>query len=156
MLRPASYSWDAKASPHHLERAPPPGLIEEVQNHASDEFQTIADFGLLILVRGCFEGPVNKHRPSNDILLRNESPESAVITYIPVVAHPEIAVRRNDNVVALYVLLHHQLPVNKQVVVFSWGNCREIISIGADVLRVAVDHVRLVEFLSIAVYDRIA
>src|SRR5205085_10345348 len=127
-------AWNAKASPHHLERAPPPGLIEKVQDYISDELQTIADFGFLILVRRGFERPVDKHRPPDDIFLRDESPEPAVVTYIPVVAHSEVAVRRHDYVIALDVLLHHQLPVRKQVVVLGWRNRRKVISIRAETL----------------------
>src|SRR5581483_874255 len=100
--------------------------------------------------------PVNEHGTPYYIFFGNESPKAAVITYVAIVAHSEVTLRGNDHVVALNVLLQHQLPIWKKIVVFGRRDRGEVIAIRVIAVRTAVNDVRLVKLFSVAIDHAIA
>src|SRR5947209_17679601 len=66
------------ASSHDLERSPPACLVEEMQNHFTEEQQAVAPGGPQILIFRSLERPVDEHRPPDNVFLRNESPVAAI------------------------------------------------------------------------------
>src|SRR5215472_7262538 len=91
------------ASSHGPERPSPASLIKEMDYHSAQKKKSVAPCGLRVLIVGSLERPINEHRPPDDVLLRNESPVTAVQTYAPVIAHREVVPRRNHDVVSLNV-----------------------------------------------------
>src|ERR1700757_2646694 len=63
---------------HNLERALPACLIEEVQYHFTQKQKAIAPRRLQVLIVRSLKRPINKHRPPDDVFLRNESPVTAI------------------------------------------------------------------------------
>src|SRR4051812_13681472 len=76
-------------SAHDVERAVPASLIEEMDQHMTDEGNAVANAGLLDLVFGRLKRPVDKHGAADDVLARDKAPEPAVQRLGAVVAHRE-------------------------------------------------------------------
>src|SRR5271163_4661675 len=87
--------------PHHVQRSPPPGLIEEVQHHMRQKSHPVRHPGLLVLIARRIERPVNEHGTPDYVLLRNEAPIPTVQAHAPVVAHGEIVSGRHDQIASL-------------------------------------------------------
>src|SRR5215469_17200712 len=149
-------AWSAESSTHHPEGSPPASLVKEVNHDFGEEAQTLAEFLLQVLIPWSFKRPVDEHRPSDQVLAGYESPVPAVITDIAVVAHGEIAVRGDHDVIALNVLLQRSFPFRKQVVEIRGSNCREIVAVGVKEDRAAVNDIRFVEFFPVAEHHPIA
>src|SRR6266542_1420219 len=80
------------ASSDQVERPLPARLVEEMQHYLTQKQQSIAPRGLAILIVRRFERPVDKHRPPNDVFLRNKSPVSAIETHSAMVAHRKVVI----------------------------------------------------------------
>src|SRR5882672_2360869 len=94
--------WSAGISLHDLERTRPARLVKEVEDHLPEqEVPALLPTAPQVLVRRRNERPVDEHRPSDYILLRDESPEAAVIADVTIVAHRKVVIRRHNNVFAL-------------------------------------------------------
>src|SRR3984893_2395742 len=116
----------------------------------------LADCGMHILVRRCFERPVYEHRPSDYIFLGNKAPIAGVVTHVAVIAHGKITGRRYDNVIALNILGQKLLPVGKEAVVIRRWHGREIIAIIVRRFIAIVDDVRFIQLFPIAKHHAIA
>src|SRR5579872_1894463 len=102
-------------------------------NHdVGEKSQPLTYFLFQILIGWSFEGPINEHRPSDHILLGNESPVAAVITDVTVVAHGKVVIGWDNQVVSLDVLLHQQLPVWSHVVEFGRRDGGEVVTIRSE------------------------
>src|SRR5947209_16597233 len=125
---------------HQVEHALPARFGEEVAHHCPDEPNTVREIGLLILIRRGFERPVNEHRTPDDILFRNESPVTAVVTYIAIVAHSEIAVGWHHEVAIFDVAADRQTPLLRGSGAVHRSDTREIVAIRV-VITLAVNDV---------------
>src|ERR1700679_1664916 len=61
-----------------VEGAAPAGLVEDVEQDMAHEGDAVGDGGLVDLVGGGLEGPVDEHGAADDGFARNEAPEAAV------------------------------------------------------------------------------
>src|SRR5579862_9632332 len=94
-----------------MEHAAPACLVEKVNNYMDQKGDPVCHGGALVLVFRHIKRPINKERPANHIFLRNKSPETAVQAHIPIVAHAEIAIRRNYQLaVFINMIAHNQRP----------------------------------------------
>src|SRR5271166_486957 len=140
------------ASSHKLERTSPARLIKEMQDYLSQKNNPVAPVGLQILIIGSLERPVNEHRPANDVFLGNEAPVAAVEAHTAVVAHGEIVVRRDNDVVALNVAGQIHSPVRPYIRIIWWRRDGwEIISVRIKCIPVMED-IGLIERLAVAIH----
>src|SRR5579864_5713905 len=115
---PEGRALSGEISLHYPKRATPSGLVEEVKGHVREEADAFAEVGSAILVRRRVERPIDEHRPANHIFLWDEAPVPAIKADVAVIPHPEIAVFGNDDVLALNMSAHQQLPLRRHVVRF--------------------------------------
>src|SRR5437879_11731044 len=105
---------------------------------------------MLMMVRRRVELAVDEHRPTDYILLRGEAPKAAVEADVTIIAHSEVAIGRNNQIVPLDVLRQRQLPGWGHVIEIGGRHCREIVAIGI-VFAAAVNDVRFIQLFTIAV-----
>src|SRR5579862_4473630 len=116
-LRTSGRVWYGEVSPDYLEGPPPASLVKEMNHHVHQKSHPLADGGPQILVRRGLKRPIDKHRPSDHIFPRNKAPVAAVVTYVPIVSHREVAVGRNHQVITLNILRQKLLPIREKAVV---------------------------------------
>ena len=81
-----------------MEGSAPAGFIEEVDDDVYDEAYAVADRGLVDLVFGGDERPVDEERTAYDVFSWHETPVAAVEANRTVVAHGEVVAGRNNEV----------------------------------------------------------
>ena len=86
-----------------MEGSVPAGVGEEVGELVEGEGGFVGEGGLVVLIVGGFEGPVDEEWAADEIGAVDESPVAAVEAVGAVVAHDEEAVGRDDEVFALNV-----------------------------------------------------
>ena len=122
--------WRRRISTDRLQRPPPTGFVKKVDDDVRQKSETFVDGRMQILVRRRFERPVDKHGSPDHIFLRDESPVAAVQTHVPVVAHAEVAVRRNHEIAILNVLWQGQAPPGDDTTVLRRRHRGELVTIG--------------------------
>ena len=127
-----------------------------MDDYVGQELKPLTDFLLQILVGRGLERPINKHGTPNHVFLWDESPVPAVVTHIAVVAHAEITVGRNYEVITFDMLLHNQLPFRGDAVEIRGWYGGEIVAIGIVTIFCFVDDVRFIQFLAIAIDHAVA
>src|SRR5579884_3451947 len=80
---------------HHVEHPGPARLVEEMDDNAEEEPDTIGQRGTQVFSARGFERPIDEHRRADNIFTGHEAPEAAVETDVAIVAHGEDAVRRH-------------------------------------------------------------
>src|SRR5271166_305123 len=93
--------WKSEISPHDPESTRPARFIKKVDDHVCEERQSIACAAQTILVGRSDKRPVNEHGTTDHVIPWNEAPVTAVVTYVAVISHGEIAVRGHNDVIAL-------------------------------------------------------
>ena len=63
---------------NNVQGALPAGLVEEVDQDVAHEADAVADAGLVDLVGGGLEGPVDEQGAADDVLAGDEAPVAAV------------------------------------------------------------------------------
>jgi hypothetical protein len=122
-----------------VEGAAPAGAIEDVEDDVADEGDAVAHGGLVGLLGGGVEGPVDEHRAAHDVFLRDEAPVAAVEAFGAVVAHGEDVAGRNDEVVALDVRGEVLTPELGELGVGAGRDGGEVVAVGiVGVVEVAV------------------
>jgi hypothetical protein len=81
-----------------VEGSAPASLVEDVDEDVAHEGDAVADAGLVLLIRGGLEGPVDEHGAAFDVRERDEAPEAAVGRLGAVVAHGEDGAGGDDEV----------------------------------------------------------
>src|SRR5208283_4559516 len=81
-----------------VEGAAPARLGEEVGEDVAYEGEAVGERGLVHLVGGGLEGPVDEHGTADDVRARDEAPVAAVERLGAVVAHGEDGSGRDDEV----------------------------------------------------------
>src|SRR5258708_23356922 len=93
---------------------------------------------------------------ADNLRARNKAPEAAVITYVTVVAHGKVAIRRYNDVVSLNMRRQFLRPfVVSYSVCFRWRLGREVIRVRVVLLAFVADE-RLPQALTLSVDDLIA
>src|SRR5437879_10809482 len=124
------FTEDPSGSLDDFQRPLPAGLVKEVKNYFTEEkLNPIGPFCLAVLVIRSFKRPVNKHRPPDDIFLGNKSPIAAVQTDATMIAHGEVMVGRNHDVIALNVCWHIDRPVRPHIRIIARRNRRKIVAV---------------------------
>ena len=98
-----------------VEGAAPAGLVEDVDEDVAHEGDAVGDGGLVDLVGGGLEGPVDEHGPADDVFAGDESPEAAVEGLGAVVAHGEDFAGWDDEVAVDDVVGQVERPVGGDV-----------------------------------------
>src|SRR6266567_118441 len=87
--------------------------------------------------------PIDHKRPSNYIFLRHESPITAVLAIVPVVAHDEVMSFGNDKLTILHQFPHLQPPLAFQSV--GWNiDAWEIVAEGV-IRRINERYIRFLQ-----------
>src|SRR5271155_377127 len=142
---------------HRLGGPPPARFIEKVHDHVNQEPDSLAEFSFQILVRRGFKRPINEHGPPNHIFLRNKSPIPAVETYVAVVPHAEITVRRNHQIVSLNMLRQGELPIRSHIAHLRGRHRGEVIAVRiVTYLAALMNHVGLIQLFPVAVDHGVA
>src|SRR5207248_3253518 len=81
----------------------------------------------------------------------NETPITAVVTDVPIVAHGKVVVRRDHDIVSLDVILHRELPLWSHVVEIRRGNGGKVVAVRIVTISALVQHVGFVKLLSVAI-----
>src|ERR1700740_2576667 len=88
---------------HQVQGAVPTGLIEEVDDDVKDKADSVADGGLIDLVFRGDERPVHEKGTAHDVFAGDKTPIATVEAHRAIVAHGEIMIRRDDQIVSLNV-----------------------------------------------------
>ena len=72
------------------------------------------------------------------------------------IAHPEVAVRRNNEVAVLNVLRHSQLPLRSHVAIVGRRDRRKIVAVGIIRISACLQHIRLVQLFTVAIDHPVA
>src|SRR5580692_826037 len=87
----------------HLQGPLPAGLVKEVDHNLAQEKQPVAPACPAILIFRRLKRPVDKHWPSDDVFLGDESPIAAVEAHAAMIAHREIVAGRNHEILPLNI-----------------------------------------------------
>src|SRR5271163_1854761 len=138
-------------SAYQLKGSRPASFIKEVNDDVSQKRHTVSGTAHLVLIFRRYKRPVDKHRPPDHVLLRNEAPVTAVVAVVAIVAHGKVAVRRHDDIAALNMLRHFRGPLLIGYVDhFRRLHGGKIVSIRI-IVSPFVQRVRLIQFLAVAV-----
>src|SRR3954451_15739456 len=110
-------AWSEETSSDHPERAAPTGLVEEMHHDVKNELDPFEKVFLQILEWRSLKGPVDEHRPANQVLFRNKSPVTTIEADVAIVAHGEESTVGHDEIVPLDVLAHGKRPLRSDVAV---------------------------------------
>src|SRR5271170_1755569 len=94
-----------------------------------EETRAVGERGLLILVSGLDERPIDEKRPAYDILARHEPPIAAVEADGAIVAHGEITAWGDDQVLALNVRRQLHRPTGGHVAGLVGRDGREVVPV---------------------------
>ena len=86
-----------------MKRPVPSGVADEMEELVEGKAGAIGETGLLDLIFGGLEGPVDEERPPDDIAARNKAPVTAVEAIGAIVSHDEVVAGRDEEVFALDV-----------------------------------------------------
>src|SRR6202043_2965506 len=91
---------------HGVQHPAPTRSRRKMQERVKDSAQPLPK-GTWVVVGGArFDRPIDQERPAHDGVAIDESPVAAVGTLVAIVTHGKVFSRRNDNLVALDVLLN--------------------------------------------------
>src|SRR5579871_1057703 len=150
--RPRYCEW--LASSHDAKHAPPARLVKKMENYVEDEADAVNGAVLQVLGGRFFERPVGEQRSSDHVLPRHQAPVTAVLAYITIVAHHEVAVWRHHQILTCDVRTRCQPPLRGDVAVIVGRNRGKIIPIG--IVAAVAEYVGFVQGLAVPVNNSIA
>jgi hypothetical protein len=136
---------------HDVEHTPPARFGKEMTDDIEDEADAVAPGCFQVLIVGRFEGPVNEHGTAKNVVARDESPETAVVAGVAIIAHGEIAIGRDNDVAIFDMGSHGELPFGGDHA-FHRGDGREVVTV-RNVVATAMNDVGLVQRLPVTVND---
>src|SRR5579872_2489803 len=95
--------YSRNASFHAAQGPAPAGFIEEVQYLMPKQEAHLLFHRKTFHSLGCLKRPVNKERSADYVFFGHKAPVAAVVAYVAMVAHGEIAIFGDDQLVILYV-----------------------------------------------------
>src|SRR5262249_34726910 len=96
-----------RKSPDNPEGSAPAGSSEEMLHQIGHVAEQRIYRGSREILCRSLVGPVNQKRFSDDVVAWNKPPVAAVERIVAIVAHREIAVRRNYDLAVHHVMLQH-------------------------------------------------